>query len=71
MVPLPRIAHIPLARLLEPFDHPDWLYEVKYDGFRALAYIEDGSARLVCNGNAFKSFDKVCVSLATALRIRT
>src|SRR5687767_8057907 len=28
---------MPLARLHAPFDHPDWLYELKYDGFRALA----------------------------------
>jgi ATP-dependent DNA ligase len=26
-----------LLRIPEPFDHPDWLYEVKFDGFRALA----------------------------------
>jgi len=28
---------MPLAQLREPFDHPDWLFAVKYDGFRALA----------------------------------
>ena len=26
-----------LLRITQPFDHPDWLYEVKFDGFRALA----------------------------------
>jgi ATP-dependent DNA ligase len=25
-----------LARLHAPFDHPDWLFELKYDGFRVL-----------------------------------
>ena len=30
---------MPLAQLRAPFDHPDWLFEVKYDGFRALAYL--------------------------------
>jgi bifunctional non-homologous end joining protein LigD len=30
-----------LSRRLEPFDHPDWVYEIKFDGFRALAYVED------------------------------
>ena len=29
------------------FDHHDWIYEVKYDGFRALAYIQNGTCRLV------------------------
>jgi bifunctional non-homologous end joining protein LigD len=36
-----------LARRPEPFDHPDWIYEVKFDGFRALAYVEDAKCRLV------------------------
>jgi ATP-dependent DNA ligase len=31
-----------LARRSEPFDHPDWIYEIKFDGFRALAYVESG-----------------------------
>jgi len=48
---------MPLARLPEPFDHPDWIFELKYDGWRALAYIEAGTCRLVSrNGNAFKRF---------------
>jgi hypothetical protein len=25
-----------LVRAPEPFDHPDWLFELKHDGFRAL-----------------------------------
>jgi hypothetical protein len=28
-----------LLRIPEPFDHPDFLYEVKFDGFRALAHV--------------------------------
>jgi hypothetical protein len=28
---------MPLTRRLEPFSHPDWLLEIKHDGFRALA----------------------------------
>ncbi|MEW6423942.1 MAG: non-homologous end-joining DNA ligase [Bacillota bacterium] len=27
----------------EPFDSPDFLYEVKWDGYRCLAYLEDGT----------------------------
>jgi hypothetical protein len=26
----------------QPFDHPDFLCELKHDGFRASAYISDG-----------------------------
>jgi hypothetical protein len=45
---------VPLAQLRAPFDHPDWLFEVKYGGFRALAYLEHGTVRLVSRkGNVF------------------
>ncbi|HEU5326393.1 MAG TPA: DNA ligase D [Candidatus Limnocylindria bacterium] len=30
----------------EPFDDPDWLFEVKWDGYRVEAVIRDGHARL-------------------------
>jgi ATP-dependent DNA ligase len=33
-------AQLTLVR--EPFDHPDYLFELKHDGFRALAYISEG-----------------------------
>ena len=38
-----------LATLVEdaPLRSDEWLYEVKWDGYRALAYVEDGRARLV------------------------
>lgn len=37
-----------LATLVEePFDDPQWLYEVKWDGYRAVAFVNDGRARLV------------------------
>src|SRR5439155_790480 len=46
-----------LTRRPEPFDHPEWIFELKLDGFRALAYIENHEARLVSrNGNTFASF---------------
>jgi ATP-dependent DNA ligase len=35
---------MPLAVLGQPFDHRDWLFELKYDGFRALAYVENAGA---------------------------
>ena len=31
----------------EPFDGPDWLFEIKWDGYRAVAFIENGKVRLV------------------------
>jgi len=31
----------------EPFDNPAWLFEIKWDGYRAVAFIENSSVRLV------------------------
>jgi bifunctional non-homologous end joining protein LigD len=48
---------MPLTRRVEPFDDPDWIFEAKLDGFRALAYLEDGTCRLVSrNGREFHMF---------------
>ncbi len=42
---LPQTLKPMLATLAEPFDSPDYLYEIKWDGYRCLAFI-DGSTRL-------------------------
>jgi len=31
----------------KPFDSPEWLFEIKWDGYRAVAFIEDGTVRVV------------------------
>ncbi len=31
-----------IAQQMQAFDHPDWIYELKLDGFRCLAYVENG-----------------------------
>jgi bifunctional non-homologous end joining protein LigD len=47
-----------LAKCLAAFDEPDWIFELKHDGFRSLAYIEDGRCRLVSRRrNTYKSFE--------------
>jgi len=54
-----------LATLVnEPFDDPGWTYEVKWDGYRALAYIENGKTELSSRNN--KSFTEKYYSLAEA-----
>lgn len=64
-VPLPRITPLRLGRRAVPFNDPDWLYELKWDGFRAIAYIEDGACRLVSRkGNTFRSWPGLCDALA-------
>ena len=31
----------------EPFENPEWMFEIKWDGYRAVSFIQDGSVRLV------------------------
>ncbi|MBV8727364.1 MAG: non-homologous end-joining DNA ligase [Candidatus Eremiobacteraeota bacterium] len=40
--PMPKVAHPMLATLVdEAFDDPQWLFEVKWDGYRALCKVDD------------------------------
>jgi bifunctional non-homologous end joining protein LigD len=46
--PMPTVIHPMLATpTAKAFDDPDWLFEIKWDGYRAVAFIEDGRVRLV------------------------
>src|SRR5437588_12413030 len=46
-----------LATLVdEPFDDPDWVYEVKWDGYRAISYINDQQVNILSRNN--KSFNE-------------
>jgi bifunctional non-homologous end joining protein LigD len=49
---------------------PDWLFEVKWDGYRALAYVRGGEARLVSrNGNDLtQRFPNVAKELVRAAK---
>jgi ATP-dependent DNA ligase len=47
------------------FDHPDFLFELKHDGFRALAHIWDGKCELVSRKrNSYKTFKELRTNLA-------
>jgi len=62
---------MPLGRARAPFDHAEWLFEIKHDGFRALLYSDNTGVRLVSrNGNTFKSFPGLCDGLMRDLRGR-
>ncbi len=46
--PMPGAIQPMLATsVAKPFDDPNWLFEIKWDGYRAVAFLEDGGLRLV------------------------
>jgi len=46
--PMPTAIQPMLATPIDaPFDDPNWLFEIKWDGYRAIAYIGGGRLRLV------------------------
>jgi bifunctional non-homologous end joining protein LigD len=48
---------MPPSRKPAPFDHPEWIFELKYDGFRSLAIIDSGRCELISrNGHPYNSF---------------
>ncbi|HYS43056.1 MAG TPA: non-homologous end-joining DNA ligase, partial [Geobacteraceae bacterium] len=47
VTPMPHGVTPMLATLVrEPFDHEDWVFEVKWDGYRAVAEVRDGDVAL-------------------------
>src|SRR5215472_7393512 len=59
-----------LSRRSEPFDSDDYIFELKIDGFRALAYVEDGQCELVSrNGNTFHNFKDLATWIGENLRV--
>jgi bifunctional non-homologous end joining protein LigD len=46
--PMPTVIHPMLATLVDKaFDDNEWLFEIKWDGYRAVAFLEGGDVRLV------------------------
>jgi bifunctional non-homologous end joining protein LigD len=67
---LPKIEPTKLSLIREPFDHPDWIFELKHDGFRALAYIAEGKCDLISRQkNAYKSFGQLKTAIAGSLKV--
>jgi len=55
-----------LATLVdEPFDHPDWIYEIKWDGYRAVAYCNGNNVELISRNK--KPFTEKYAPVADAL----
>ena len=63
---------MPLGRAREAFSHPDWIFEIKWDGFRSLVHVEHDECRLMSrNGNDFKSFPVLKDAIATEIKTRS
>jgi bifunctional non-homologous end joining protein LigD len=46
--PMPMAIQPMLASIAEdPFDDPNWLFEIKWDGYRVISFIENGKVRMV------------------------
>jgi bifunctional non-homologous end joining protein LigD len=62
---------MPLSRKRAPFDHPEWIFELKYDGFRALAVIHGGRCELISRNGHPLSFDSLRKDLTVPCAGRT
>ena len=63
---------MPLSRRPLPFDHPECVFELKYDGFRSLAVIQNGRTQLISrNGNGCNSVADLCRGLTLPIAGKT
>jgi len=63
-----------LTVLRQRFSHPEWLFEIKYDGFRglALAHFRHRECELVSRtGHVYKRFAALNEEIAASLRVRS
>src|SRR4029079_13409941 len=64
--PMPHDLKSMLATLVDtPFDEPGWLYEVKWDGYRVLLYLNNGGVEMRSRNN--KSFNEKFYPIHEAL----
>jgi bifunctional non-homologous end joining protein LigD len=60
-----------LASLREPFDLPEWLFELKYDGFRALATVGALTCLVSRHQHVYKQYTDLCAALTADLQGRS
>jgi bifunctional non-homologous end joining protein LigD len=53
-----------LRLVKEPFDDTDYIFELKHDGFRAVAYLYNGECKLISRNMRFMRFDSLRKALA-------
>jgi bifunctional non-homologous end joining protein LigD len=62
---------MPLQTRRLPFDDPNWVFELKYDGYRAMAVIDRRPQLVSRNGNSFGSFADLAKQIAEHLPANT
>jgi ATP-dependent DNA ligase len=69
---LPAVPTYAARTCSSAFFHAEWLFEVKWDGFRALAYVHKGECQLITrNGNQFKLFPALNDAIPAELSARS
>jgi ATP-dependent DNA ligase len=63
---------VPLRKQTAPFDDPEWIFEIKHDGFRALAMIEGDTCRFVSGKNhTLAGYQELGSAVAHEVKART
>jgi ATP-dependent DNA ligase len=58
-----------LTSLKEPIGHPNWVYELKHDGFRGILYVDRDQAWLVSRkGKKFRQFEPLLKQVLRSLK---
>jgi bifunctional non-homologous end joining protein LigD len=53
-----------LRLIKEPFDNPDYIFELKHDGFRAVVYLQNGDCKLISRNLKNLRFESLKTALA-------
>ena len=61
---LPRIHPMRLRLVREPFDHPDYIFELKHDGFRAVVYLQARECKIISRNQRNLGFESLKKALA-------
>jgi bifunctional non-homologous end joining protein LigD len=62
------VTPLRLSRRPSAFDDPEWIFELKYDGFRGVAYVDGAASRLVSrNEHRFDEFTPLVTALTETI----
>jgi ATP-dependent DNA ligase len=66
---LPQVSPSPLTSVKEPIGHPNWIYELKHDGFRGILYVDRDQAWLVSRKwKKFRQFEPLLKQVLRSLK---